>query len=170
MRNDAATTWIAALAFFTSAATVWAQASELPDERAKLSSGTFAVGDEIDAARQLLDRHDKPSSVGGFAFAQGPEDVENVIVILDPDHMYLCVWYSKSKRSIQQMSAVCFPARRHGKIHESWIPIRQVQLHDDGTHSLTFAKPLTVAELDAREKEAAARQPTPQFPPGKIVE
>ncbi len=131
-------------------------------------SDTIAIGDDIAAARKTLDAYGKENHVGGFALARAPEDRANIIVPINPDQMYLCVWYSKSTGKIASMSAVCFPSRRrHAKAGESWIPIVAVRLNRDGTYALTFAKPPTIAELDARDKADAENSPRPQYPPSR---
>ena len=126
------------------------------------------VGDSIEDARKILDSFDKHNSVGGFAFVKRPDDVENIFIQLDPNHMNACAWYSKSTQKITRLSIVCFPNRRSGKMTHSWIPVEFLEFSDDGTHNVQFLKPLTAAELDAREKEAAANQPIPQYPPSSF--
>ena len=126
---------------------------------------TIKIGGDINAARKQLDMFEKFNSVGGFAFGKHPEDVENIFVQLDADHMNACIWYSKSTQQITRMNIVCFPKREAGKLYKSWIPIQSIDLNDDGTHTLTFSKPLTIAELDNRDAEAKKHQLKSQLPP-----
>ena len=124
------------------------------------------IGDKIEAARKTLDDFGKKNSVGGFAFRKGPEDIENIFIQLDPNHMNACAWYSKSTGKITRLSIVCFPGRRSARVTHVWIPVKAIKLKADGTHDVTFQKPLTSAELDAREKEAMNNRPKSSRPFG----
>lgn len=124
----------------------------------------ICIGDNIEDAREILDAFGKNNHIGGFAFAKGPEDIENIFIQLDADNMNGCVWYSKSSKKITRLSIVCFPNRRSGRTSHSWIPIESIELSEDGTYTVKFQKPLTPAELDAREKEAAENRREPQIP------
>jgi hypothetical protein len=128
------------------------------------------VGDDIDRSRQLLDKYEKHNSIGGFAFAKGPDDIENIFIQLDSNHMNACAWYSKSSNKITRLEVVCFPGRRSGRSTHVWIPIESIELNDDGTHTIKFRKPLTPAELDAIEKKNNENRPKPEYPLGKSGE
>ena len=130
------------------------------------SSNSISIGDKIDDARVILDAFQKDNSVGGFAFVKGPDDIENIFVRLDQNHMNACIWYSKTSRIIKRISVICFPTRRSGKASQSWIAAQSMQFDVDGTHTIQFAKPLTLAELEAQEAEAAKNRPQMQIPSG----
>ena len=129
------------------------------------SSATIQIGDKIEDARRTFDKFQKFNTVGGFSFAKGPDDIENIFVRLDADHMNACLWYSKTTRQVTRMSIVCFPRRRSGKLYHTWIPVDQIALNSDGTHSIAFTKPLTIPQLDARDAEAAKHKRKSVLPP-----
>ena len=111
------------------------------------------IGDNIDIARDILDKFEKPNIIGGLSLANLPLDIENIYVRLDPNHMSGCIWYSKSSREITRFSVICFPHHKSGKLRQSWIPVESMELNVNGTHSITFCKPLTIEEFDASKEK-----------------
>lgn len=131
-----------------------------PAKQDKPDSGKFAIGDDIDAARKVLDGFDKGYGEGINAFAMGPpsDDHELVHTTLDEDHVSLFIWFLKSKRTITSITAKYKLSWRAGKADRFGLPVTAVQLNRDGTYTLTFAKPPTLAELEAQEKEQDAKR------------
>jgi len=104
----------------------------------------ISVGSDVGLARKIFDSKNIYNNTGGFAFATigpGDEDAENLIVIIDPEHMMLCIWYSKSTGAIDKMTSVCMPSKQSGRAYESWIPITAVEFLPSGEYKLTFSKP-----------------------------
>ena len=131
---------------------------------ADLPKSTLRVGDDIKSTRKMLDLFSKKNSVGGFSFVKDPDDIENIIISIDENHMNGCAWYSKSTGKITRISIVCFPNKGSGKITHSWLGVEAIQFNRDGTYTITFPKPLTVAELNARKKQAIENRPKPEYP------
>ncbi|QDV82263.1 hypothetical protein [Planctomycetes bacterium TBK1r] len=112
-----------------------------------------------DSKKALSDRQVKFGE-GGFAFAKGNPDEGNLVVTIDNNHTYACVYYSKSQSVITKLDMVFFPSRRHGKAAESWLPATELQLNDDRSYCVTFAAPLIDDEL----REMKLGRPASQLP------
>jgi hypothetical protein len=120
------------------------------------------VGQSIETAKDALSKHKIEFGEGGFAFAKSDPDRANWIVIIDKNHTYACVHYSKSQSKVTGLQMVFFPSRtNHGKANESWLSATELQLNDDRTYSVRFSPAMTDDEL----KKAEANRPDPKLPP-----
>lgn len=114
---------------------------------------TLFVGQALENAKRTLTKQGIEFAEGGFAFAKGDPDRANLIVIIDKNHTYACVHYSKSQSKVTGLQMVCFPSRsRHDKGNESWLPATELQLNNDRTYSVLFSPPLTDDELKKTEE------------------
>jgi hypothetical protein len=119
------------------------------------------IGQPLADAKNALSAQQIEFGEGGFAFAKGDPDQENLIVIIDKNHTHACVYYSKSRSRISGLHLVFFPSRKHGKLVESWLPATELQLNSDRTYSVTFSPSFIEDEL--RQLEESRTEP--QLPP-----
>ncbi len=125
------------------------------------------VGQSLEAATNVLKNRGIKFGEGGFAFARTDPDRSNLYFNLDPNHVDVCAYYSKSKSSITGISLVFYPARKQrSKTGEAWIAANEILLRQDRSYSVTFTVPITEEELKRVEDNAAKNQ-NPQLPPRK---
>lgn len=126
-----------------------------------IRANTLFVGQTLEEAKNRLTKQGIEFAEGGFAFAKGDPDRAILIVVIDKNHTYACVHYSKSQAKVTGLRMVFFPSRsQHGKSNESWLPARELQLNTDRTYSVLFSPPLTDDEL----KKSEENRPKPQLP------
>lgn len=119
------------------------------------------VGQSLEQAKSILTKRKIEYHEGGFALANVNPDRANLIVIIDKNHTYACVHYSKSQSKVTSMQMVFFPSRtQHAKTTESWLPATELRLNKDRTYAVLFSPPLTDDEL----KKIEEIQPKPQLP------
>ncbi|HUG18741.1 MAG TPA: hypothetical protein VMM56_07165 [Planctomycetaceae bacterium] len=126
-----------------------------------LKPNRLFVGQSLDLVKSILTKREIEFAEGGFAFAKGDPDRANLIVIIDKNHTYACVHYSKSQSKVTGLQMVFFPSRsQHGKANESWLSATELQLNNDRTYAVLFSPPSTDDELRKFEEN----RPKPQLP------
>lgn len=118
------------------------------------------VGQSLEQAKSILTKRKIEYDEGGFAFASDP-DHAHLSVVIDKNHTYACVFYSKSQSKVTGLRMVFFPSRtQHVMLNESWLPATELRLNNDRTYAVLFSPPLTDDEL----KKIEENQPKPQLP------
>lgn len=128
-------------------------------------TSTISVGDNINVARKIFIDQDVAHGRTAFSFARGPEDEDYITANIDPAHMTLCLWFSKTNQDIIRIQVLISPWPRQGKAANTWLPVTSYQVNRDGTFVLSFPKPPTISEIEERRKKLMenAEFPKPTF-------
>ncbi|HVX10667.1 MAG TPA: hypothetical protein VHC22_05765 [Pirellulales bacterium] len=118
------------------------------------------IGQSLEDAKKALSSREIGFGEGGFAFVEGDPDRANLNAIIDKNHTYVCIYYSKASSKVTGVDMVFFRSRQNYGADNAWLPATELQIDADRTYSVKFKAPLTDEE---RKKLEEDRRP-PQFP------
>ena len=159
MRN---TFFPAVLAAAITACVAFAQQPK-PENQDVDAEAKIFVGQSLERAKEALSSRQIEFGEGGFALVKGALDQANLIVIIDKNHAYACIFYSKSSSTVTGLSMVFFSSRQNYGADNAWLPATELQIDKDRTYSVKFKAPLT----DEERKKLEANRPAAQFPADK---
>jgi hypothetical protein len=133
--------------------------SPIHAEKAYRVSQVVAVGDSIQQTKAKLRAVKLLFGEGGFAFV-AREDEANLYCVIDENHTYAAIFYSKSRQIVTRISLVFFPSKEvHGKYTESWLDAQSIGFEPDGSYRVHFSPP--------RKPRPAGKATVPQLPPSQ---
>lgn len=99
------------------------------------------AGESVADVRRALAAQ-KMERDGVFALRMDDPDEAHFGILLDREHTWACVFYSKSKQTVTRISMIFTPSRTSGKAAHSWIQAGSVIIHEDGSYTVHFAAPV----------------------------
>jgi hypothetical protein len=135
-----------------------------PGNQAADSEARIYIGQSLEHAKQALSSRQIDFGEGGFAFVKGDPDRANLNVIIDKNHAYACIFYSKAQAKVTGLDLVFFASRENYGADNAWLPATELQLNADRTYCVKFKAPLTDEEL----KKLKDNRPPAEVPSNKI--
>lgn len=132
----------AMLAAAITACVAFAQ-SPKPGNQAVDSPAKIFIGQSLEHAKKALSSRQIEFGEGGFAFVKGDPDQANLYVIIDKNHTYACIFYSKSNSKVTGLNMVFFSSRQNYGADNAWLPATELQIDADRTYSVKFKAPLS---------------------------
>lgn len=120
--------------------TLMACSSSVAQKKA-VDETVLKVGDSVEHARRVLQRAGRTIPHGGFAVVF-EKDRDHLSCVIDPNHVYGAIWYTKSTQTVTGISLVFFPQQKHTKTMESWMLVRSIRFEPDGSYRVHFEPPV----------------------------
>jgi hypothetical protein len=112
------------------------------NEKDREDAARLFLGQPLEEVKRILGNAKLDWIEGGFELHIPDRDESAGAFTLDNEHTSVCLFYSKSKQVVTGIQMVFIPSRAaECKLNRSWISASQLQLHDDGSYSVTFIAP-----------------------------
>jgi hypothetical protein len=100
------------------------------------------TGQKIAEADAALRHHGIKGSFGqAFATTGGPQDSEDLKFYLDEESTFIAVHFHKTTQQIYGITACFKPSKEAGRLNHTYLGVRKITLHPDGSYAVHFEKP-----------------------------
>ncbi len=98
-------------------------------------------GQSLAEAKAILQHHKMEFGDRTYQ-TTGANEYKHISCTLNPEHSDACLTYRAGTDKIAGLS-VCFrPQSQPGRLYHTWVNVRKITLHADGSYSLQFEPPV----------------------------